>query len=384
MLLIGKDLWKIVNGSEVIDEDATAEEKRNFKKRENRTIATVCLSVSTNLQNYIRSVETGKEAWDSLANYFQQKTLSRNIQLRRKLYSMKLEKGCDMVEHINAVKTIAEHLEAIGDSIAEHDLVIILISILNDEFNFLITALETIAEDTLTWAYVRDRLLHEAEKTKTPTLKDKGHDALFTKQNYNNRWDKKSKDLLCHYCKEKNPFARDCAKKKTDEKATKEKANLANEQKPTPEIALKSNHTANGNERWIDSGASQHMTFDRKSIVNFQNFEQPLSIQLADNSQLHSYGKGQVRITMLNGKEKVDILLNVVLYVPKSRNKLFSLPPVTDKGATVEFGRQSCSIKIKNENYTIGQKHGKLYKLNTVNESCYVTQAQQPMDLWHK
>ena len=76
----------------------------------------------------------------------------------------------------------------------EKDLVIILISSLTDEFNYLITALETIKEDTLTWDYVRDRLIHEAEKMKGNTLVVKSNDALFTQ--------KKFKDFKCHYCKQ--------------------------------------------------------------------------------------------------------------------------------------------------------------------------------------
>ena len=73
-------------------------QKKNVNlKRENLTLASVCLSVSSNLQIYVRSAETGKEAWDSLAKHFQQKTLSRKIQLRRKLYSAILEKGGDML-----------------------------------------------------------------------------------------------------------------------------------------------------------------------------------------------------------------------------------------------------------------------------------------------
>ena len=57
-------------------------------------------------------------------------------------------------------------MEASGDPIADHDLVIIVISSLTEDFNSLITALETIAEDNLTWDYLRDCLSHEAEKMK--------------------------------------------------------------------------------------------------------------------------------------------------------------------------------------------------------------------------
>lgn len=53
------------------------------------------------------------------------------------------------------IKAIVENLEAIGDSNAEHDLV---------EYNNLIIALETITENNLTWVYVRDRLIHEADE----------------------------------------------------------------------------------------------------------------------------------------------------------------------------------------------------------------------------
>ena len=63
MFLIGKDLWDIVNGSEILDE------KRKFKKRDNMALASVCLSVSSNLQIYVRSAETGKEAWDCLTKH---------------------------------------------------------------------------------------------------------------------------------------------------------------------------------------------------------------------------------------------------------------------------------------------------------------------------
>ena len=55
--------------------------------------------------------------------------------------------------------------EAIDDRIAEKDLVILLISSLPEEYNYLISALETIAEDHLTWDYVRDNLFKLRNQT---------------------------------------------------------------------------------------------------------------------------------------------------------------------------------------------------------------------------
>ena len=46
-----------------------------------------------------------------------------------------------MITHINAIKTLSEHLEAVEDPIAGKDLVIILISSLPDEYNFLINGI---------------------------------------------------------------------------------------------------------------------------------------------------------------------------------------------------------------------------------------------------
>ena len=42
-----------------------------------------------------------------------------------------------------------------------------------------------------------------------------------------------------------------------------------------------------------------------------------------------------------------------------------SLPSMTQKGATVEFKGQLCTVIIDDKAYQIGHKHGKLYKLNS-------------------
>ena len=75
-----------------------------------------------------------------------------------------MDKRTNMIKHLNYVKTLSEHLEAVKDPVNEKDLVIILISSFPEDYNYLITALETTAEDKLTWDYVR--LIYEADKVK--------------------------------------------------------------------------------------------------------------------------------------------------------------------------------------------------------------------------
>ena len=49
-----------------------------------------------------------------------------------------------MIDNINYLKTLAEHLEAVDHAVIEKDLAIILISSLPEEYSCLITALKTI------------------------------------------------------------------------------------------------------------------------------------------------------------------------------------------------------------------------------------------------
>ena len=288
-----------------------------------------------------------------------------------------------MTEHINNVKTLYEHLEAVEDPVNEKDLVTILISCLLKDYNYLITPLETIAEDKLTWDYVRYRLIYEADKIKNGNAAtvvkttDTNHDVLFTtnkKPDQKKPADKKS--FKCHFCHKTGHFTRDCYKKKAalqqenpkgSATGSFAKAGEEDESKVmTPEISFVIIGGESENNQWfIDSGASRHMTPDKKSLVNFGKFKTPTEVKLADNSVLYSYGKGDVYLSLYNGPEKVKVELKNVLYLPKIQNKLISLPSMTAKGATVEFKGQLCTIVIDGKSYQIGYKQGKLYKLKS-------------------
>ena len=234
MCLIGKDLWDLVQGNEEVGINANEEERR-------RSI--ICLSVSSNLQIYVRNSTTGKEAWNSLSGHFEENSLSKKIYYRRKLYSTRMDASTTMENHVNTIKTISEHLEALDDEVSEKDLVMILISSLPDEYHNLITAMETLTEDKLTWSYVRDRVLHEYDRKKSSSVskvEKENSRALFTNPKWKKKVtdDDKKKNFKCHFCKEKGHFAFDCKKKKDAERRRKESASFCHETSIKPEFAL--------------------------------------------------------------------------------------------------------------------------------------------------
>eukprot|EP00112_Aurelia_sp_Birch-Aquarium-sp1_P010241 Seg2196.2 transcript_id=Seg2196.2/GoldUCD/mRNA.D3Y31 product="Retrovirus-related Pol polyprotein from transposon TNT 1-94" protein_id=Seg2196.2/GoldUCD/D3Y31 len=281
MCLIGKDLWEIVRASE--------NEQRRFRKRENLALASVGLSVATSLQIYVRSAKSAKEAWDNLEQHFEQKSLSRKIFYRRKLYAARMDKGTSMLAHVNYMKTLSEHLEAVDDAVSEKDLVIILISSLPEEYNYLITALETTAEEKLTWDYVRDRLVHEYDKMQSGSagaVKDDAcQDALFSKRFQEQT--KPSNTKKFKYCYKKK------AKKAPNQGSANSIESTPESDDDDPAIALSAGGLSSKvDDWWIDSGASQHMMPSNKGMTDYVTFRNPVQVKLADDSVLLEYGKG--------------------------------------------------------------------------------------------
>ena len=108
----------------------------------------------------------------------------------------------------------------------------------------------------------------------------------------------------------------------------------------------KSEHTFSSYEdnhcRWIlDSGASSHMSFNKKDFSQLRSMKNHVSISIANGDKLEAIGIGNIHLALANGE---NIRVEDVLYVPKLDKRLLSVSAMNRKGIQVTFGKSNCEI----------------------------------------
>ena len=91
-LLLAKGLWGVVDGSETLPEDSSAQVRAEFEKKEQKSLSTIALAVSTPQLYLIASCEKPKDAWDALRNHFERKTLANKLYLKKTVFSKRDER----------------------------------------------------------------------------------------------------------------------------------------------------------------------------------------------------------------------------------------------------------------------------------------------------
>ena len=124
MALMKDGLWGIVNGTERDPGESEVEAHKKFVSRQDRALAIVVLAVEPSLLYLIRDPEDPVAICNKLEGQFQKKTWASKLELRRKLYSLRLKNGESVHEYKKVMTEIFEALAVIGDPVAEEDRVV--------------------------------------------------------------------------------------------------------------------------------------------------------------------------------------------------------------------------------------------------------------------
>jgi hypothetical protein len=209
-VLMERELWEIVDGTEVLAEDADDNARRRFQQRMNKALATIVLSVSDDQIHLIDEAKTPLEAWTNLQTHFERSSLANRLFLNRKLQGLRMSNEDSMHEHVKKFKEIVRKLSAIGAPVPDDYQVTILLNSLPDSYDSLIVALESRAEG-LTMEFVQERLLHEFTKRSESVSEDdqnqetKAMIGKFSKA-------KAKHERVRYFCNKPGHLKRDCFK----------------------------------------------------------------------------------------------------------------------------------------------------------------------------
>lgn len=93
MALVKDSLWNIVNGTETTP-DSAGEARRKFMARRDCALAVIVLAIDPMLLYLIGDPNDPQAVWTKLEGQFQRKTWANKLQLRRKLFALKLKGVC--------------------------------------------------------------------------------------------------------------------------------------------------------------------------------------------------------------------------------------------------------------------------------------------------
>lgn len=204
----------------------------------------------------------------------------------------------------------------------------------------------------------------------------------------------------CYHCGKTGHFRRDCLSKKRGEPKSAgpstgpltapgggfglspppEEANVAGTQvAPVTETSwiaavdylggITSNwvgETHNQGNTWImDSGCSRHMTFAKEAFVNYIPLGKPISVRLANGTEIPAVAEGTVSFDITVQGIRRRIQLHEVLHVPQLAGSLISVSHLQDRGIMTRTTRDSKMIlELKGQVVGVAVRFGRSYVLD--------------------
>ena len=228
-----------------------------------------------------------------------------------------------MQHYLDEIKSVANKLKSIKFALTDDWLSSIILAGLTSEYEPFVMGLEAASIDGSVEAQeLITRLTDFAAK------RGESSDGAFVANDEKKTTSKKKSkkvNVKCHYCGKRGHFAKKCKAPKTSEAE-----------------AFTVSESGGDGRLWIlDSGASSHMTPNKSFFVNM--IKASTKVFIANNASLPVLGVGDCYLK-LQGKM---FTINGVLWVPDLKANLLSVKQIVNKGYSVIFKEDRCTVKNK-------------------------------------
>ena len=366
LILQENDIDKYVK--EEVSEPEEAEAKEKHRKDMIRAQRIIVDSIKYHLIPQVSSKKTPKEMYDALSRMFEGRNINRKMNLRSQLKSIKMIHGESIQDYFSRVSQIKEKLEAIGDNLDEDEMVMTALNGLTRPWESFIQMMcarkesmkfDIVWEDCIqeeTRVANREALLKADDQALATHTKRRRGQSNFKRRNFKeshpprriqrvreNPSFKDYSDFECFHCNKIGHIARNCPKKgqeyrKRINNNKRHHAHLADEEEgegpprkqageeDAEEYVIFSALSGSVNPRedtWlIDSGASNHMMGQKKTLSKLEEKSSPQKVSLGDDYQYPIKGVGEASYKLDSGN---PLKMKDVLYVPGLKKNLLSI-----------------------------------------------------------
>lgn len=198
-----------------------------------------------------------------------------------------------------------------------------------------------------------------ADTKRKETKIENDEEANTTKSSHNNFKRRDMSEVTCFYCNKKGHFTNKCFKNILDSKKKNEEANQVEEDYLF--YAFTNDYAKSSRERYLDSGATMHMSPKREWFKTYKTLSSPRAVKMGDHSKQNGIAIGQIQVKFPNGTTGI---LKDAMHVPGIKRNLLSVNKMDDAGFFVAFGQNTCKILDKNlKEIAKGNRDGNLYCL---------------------
>ena len=305
--------------------------------------------------------------WNKLCDRYATATATKRVKLQTRLHQMHFTGSKSMSEFVDEMEAIFNRLESMQCEVQETMKVAILLSSFGDKgtspYGPVVSALETLSDDKLTWDSATSRLLQEYDS------KQNNSNALsVTRAAGQKRYVtalKAKANVMCYGCGKKGHYVRDCYSRKSGNEKDAS-ANVANVCTKSKVHFAMVGATSGSGKTIIDSGASAHMVGGKHMLRGpFQHVTR--RVVLGDGRSVVSRSSGCAVISCKNqnGVTK-SVSLSDVLSVPSLDTNLISCAELDRAGHTLTFKGGECHLKLSDEEseLVLGTRRDGVYELN--------------------
>ncbi|GBN63091.1 hypothetical protein AVEN_138093-1 [Araneus ventricosus] len=331
VILMERNCWRIVTGTETKLEDENYKALRDFNSRKGKAYSTIYLNVSKAYKCVIDDIEDPVAAWKRLEEHFRPNSRARVIGLTDDFFSFRINPQEEIGIYAARIRSIVDQLKDAGKPISEWYQVFQLIRFLPPEFNGILQYNYSWDDNEFKFDKILQELIAEESRLKQ-SIKDKKETCAFQSIERNISKTPRSKSKPSSYKKNIQPT-------RNNTKVMK-----------SPNTFIAESNLSQDYERdaWIlDTAATSHFCSKKSLLWNFRPVKNLTMSVAVGGVRCDIKGIGTVRMIFENNGELETVDLLNVFYSPRLRRNLISSSLIDLAGSTFSCKKGQINVYSK-------------------------------------